>query len=159
MLVLPSRLPRPILIANLTAPLRVLIRRSKTDQEGAGATVAIPEGRRLRPKALLEDWLAQAGIQDGFLFRRLTASGVPMPFPMSDRAVARVVQARAEAAGYKAVDFAGHSLRVGFLTAAARSGAYVFKMREVSRHRSMQVLSNYVRDTELFRDHAGDEFL
>jgi len=34
--------------------LRVTVRRSKTDQDGAGATIAIPEGRRLRPKALLE---------------------------------------------------------------------------------------------------------
>ncbi len=54
--------------------LRVTIRRGKTDQEGAGATIAIPEGRRLRPKALLEAWVAQAGITDGILFRRLPAS-------------------------------------------------------------------------------------
>ena len=46
-----------------------------------------------------------------------------------------------------------------FLTAAARSGASVFKMREVSRHKSMQVLADYVRDAELFRDHAGEGFL
>ena len=78
---------------------------------------------------------------------------------MSDRAVARLVQARAVAAGYATADFAGHSLRAGFLTAAARSGASVFKMREVSRHKSMQVLADYVRDAELFRDHAGDGFL
>ncbi len=81
------------------------------------------------------------------------------PDPMSDRAVARLVQARAAAAGYAAADFAGHSLRAGFLTAAARSGASVFKMREVSRHKSMQVLADYVRDAELFRDHAGEGFL
>jgi len=139
--------------------LRLTIRRGKTDQEGAGATIAIPEGRRLRPKALLEAWLAQAGIVDGFLFRRLTAARLVTSAPMSDRAIARLVQARAAAAGYVAADFAGHSLRAGFLTAAARSGASVFKMREVSRHKSMQVLADYVRDAELFRDHAGDGFL
>jgi len=165
--------------------LRVIIRRSKTDQDGAGAVIAIPEGRRLRPKALLEAWIARAGIADGFLFRRLTTSraggsagasaagngsavgidvvvtptGVVTPYPMSDRAVARLVQARARAAGYAGEDFAGHSLRAGFLTAAARSGASVFKMREVSRHKSMQVLADYVRDAELFRDHAGEGFL
>jgi hypothetical protein len=137
---------------------------------GAGAVIAIPEGSRLRPKALLASWIAAAGIGDGFLFRRLTreraarrraasAVSIVTPEPMSDRAVARLVQARAAAAGYAAADFAGHSLRAGFLTAAARSGASVFKMREVSRHRSMQVLADYVRDAELFRDHAGDGFL
>ncbi len=141
--------------------LRVTIRRSKTDQDGAGATIAIPEGRRLRPKALLEAWIERGGISDGFLFRRLVPgpAGGATASPMSDRAVARLVQLRVAQAGYVAADFAGHSLRAGFLTAAARSGASVFKMREVSRHKSMQVLADYVRDAELFRDHAGEGFL
>lgn len=69
------------------------------------------------------------------------------------------MQARAAAAGYQVADFAGHSLRADFLTAAARAGASVFKMREVSRHKSLQVLADYVRNAELFRDHAGDGFL
>jgi hypothetical protein len=52
-------------------------------------------------------------------------------------------------------DFGAHSLRAGFLTSAARRGASVFKMRDVSRHKSMDVLQAYVRDADLFRDHAG----
>ena len=143
--------------------LRVTIRRGKTDQEGAGATIAIPEGRRLRPKARLEAWVQQGGMVDGFLFRRLirgkAGEATVSVSPMSDRAIARLVQARVLAAGYDPLDFAGHSLRSGFLTAAARSGASIFKMREVSRHKSMQVLADYVRDAELFRDHAGEGFL
>jgi hypothetical protein len=43
----------------------------------------------------------------------------------------------------------------GFLTSAARRGASVFKMRGVSRHTSIDVLQAYVRDADLFRDHAG----
>lgn len=143
--------------------LRVTIRRGKTDQEGAGATIAIPEGRRLRPKAQLDAWVQQGGVVDGFLFRRLVrgkaGEATVSASPMSDRAVARLVQARVLAAGYNPASFAGHSLRSGFLTAAARSGASIFKMREVSRHKSMQVLADYVRDAELFRDHAGEGFL
>ncbi len=141
--------------------LRVTIRRSKTDQDGAGATIAIPEGRRLRPKALLDAWLERGGISDGFLFRRLIPgpAGGATASPMSDRAVAQLVQARVAQAGYVGGDFAGHSLRAGFLTSAARSGASVFKMREVSRHKSMQVLADYVRDAELFQNHAGEDFL
>jgi hypothetical protein len=34
-------------------------------------------------------------------------------------------------------------------------GASVFKMRDVSRHKSMDVVQAYVRDAALFRDHAG----
>ena len=143
--------------------LRVTIRRGKTDQEGAGATIAIPEGRRLRPKARLDAWVQQGGVVDGFLFRRLirgkAAEATVSVSPMSGRAIARLVQARVLAAGYDPAGFAGHSLRSGFLTAAARSGASIFKMREVSRHKSMQVLADYVRDAELFRDHAGEGFL
>lgn len=67
------------------------------------------------------------------------------------------MQARAAAAGCNPADFAGHSLRAGFLTAAASAG--VFKMREVSRHKSMQVLADYVRHAELFRYYAGDGLL
>jgi integrase len=57
--------------------------------------------------------------------------------------------------GLDAADFSGHSLRSGFLTSAARRGASVFKMRDVSRHKSMDVLQGYVRDADMFRDHAG----
>jgi hypothetical protein len=53
------------------------------------------------------------------------------------------------------LDFGAHSLRAGFLTSAARRGASVFKMRDVSRHKPMDVLQAYVRDADLFRDHAG----
>ena len=107
--------------------------------------------------------MQQAGIVDGFLFRQLIrgkeGGATVSVSAMSDRAVARLVQARVLAAGYDPASFAGHSLRSGFLTAAARSGASIFKMREVSRHKSMQVLADYVRDAEVFRDHAGEGFL
>ena len=39
--------------------------------------------------------------------------------------------------------------RAGFLTSAARRGASVFKMRDVSRHKSMDVLQANVRDADL----------
>jgi hypothetical protein len=51
--------------------------------------------------------------------------------------------------------FVGHSLRAGFLTSAAARGASIFKMMDVSRHRSVDTLRGYVRDAELFKDHAG----
>ena len=151
--------------------LRLLIGRSKTDQAGEGATIPIPEGRRIRPKALLLAWsgAAMAAAQElknplitfktGPLFRRLTRGGELTADPMSDRAVARLVQRCAAAAGLNPAKYAGHSLRAGFLTEAARQGASIFKMRDVSRHKSVQVLSDYVRDAELFHDHAGAKFL
>jgi hypothetical protein len=72
--------------------------------------------------------------------------------------VAEVVKQRAERA-LDPVEFSGHSLRSGFLTSAAGSGASVFKMMAVSRHKSMDTLSGYVRSAELFQDPAGAVFL
>jgi len=139
--------------------LRLTIARSKTDRTGAGAVIAIPEGSRIRPKALLLAWMAAAGHASGPLFRRLSRSDALTEAAMSDRAIARLVQQHAAAAGYDPTQFAGHSLRAGFLTEGAAQGATIFKLQEVSRHKSVQVLSDYVRNAELFRDHAGQRFL
>ena len=61
--------------------------------------------------------------------------------------------------GLEASTFSGHSLRSGFLTSAAESGASIFKMMETSRHRSMDTLRGYVRRVDLFKEHAGAAFL
>lgn len=139
--------------------VELLIAHSKTDQESEGVIVAIPEGQRIRPKALLLTWMATAGHRDGPLFRLLTRGDALTADRMSDRAVARLVQRYAAAAGFDPAVFSGHSLRAGFLTEAASNRASIFKMQDVSRHKSVQVLSEYVRSVELFEDHAGARFL
>jgi hypothetical protein len=48
----------PDTLARDTDRLRVRIRRSKTDQEGQGAEVAILRGCRLRPVEAVQSWLA-----------------------------------------------------------------------------------------------------
>jgi site-specific recombinase XerD len=60
--------------------------------------------------------------------------------PLSAFSAAQVVKAYAERAGLDPAQFAGHSLRSGFLTSAAEAGASVFKMMEVSRHKSLDTL-------------------
>lgn len=99
-----------------------------------GATKTDPEGRRIRPVALLEAWLEAAGIADGAVFRDVVR-GQASAGPISDRTVARVVQR------------------------AARAGASLFRLKDVSRHRSTDVLAAYVREAGLFTDHAGKGFL
>lgn len=137
--------------------MRVRIVRSKTDQEGRGVVIAVPDGRRLQPVAHLNAWLARAGISDGLVFRNLVNGRVGTA--LTGQSVSLVVKRRVLAAGYDPASFAAHSLRAGFLTSAAAAGASIWKMREVSRHRSVQVLSDYVRDSDLMRDHAGKDFL
>ena len=78
---------------------------------------------------------------------------------MSDRSVARLIQCYAEKVGLDPETIGGHSLRAGFLTEAARSGASLPKMQEVSRQKKLEVLLGFIRSAELFEDHAGGGFL
>ena len=137
----------------------ITLRKSKTDQEGRGHRIVIPNGQRIAPVSLLDAWLELGAISDGFVFRKLTPQGRVTNKPMKAQGVAIVVKQRAQGAGYDPQDFSGHSLRAGFLTAAGSQGASVFKMREQSRHKSLEMLGEYVRDHDAFRDHAGDGFL
>ena len=139
--------------------LRVTIRRSKTDQEGFGATIAVARGSIACPVDAVRTWIRAAEIADGSLFRPVTRTGKISPRRLSARAIAELVKKYARRAGLKAADFSGHSLRSGFLTSAAARGASIFKMMDVSRHKSIDTLRGYVRDAEMFRDHAGTGLL
>jgi integrase len=135
--------------------LRVTIRRAKTDQEGLGRTLAIARGDTACPVKALAAWLGAAGITSGPLFRPIDKAGTVRDRRLTDRSVANIVKEYAGRAGFDASTFSGHSLRAGFLTSAAGNGASIFKMMDVSGHRSVETLRGYVRDAELFKDHAG----
>lgn len=139
--------------------LTLRIRASKTDQAGAGAVIAIPAGKVLTPVKHLNAWLRVRGGEAGLLFTRIGPTGGLTGEAMSDRSVARLVQRYAAAAGLDPATVAGHSLRAGFLTEAARTRASLAKMQEVSRQKSVDVLMGYIRSAELFDDHAGAGFL
>lgn len=135
--------------------LRVTIRRSKTDQQGAGVIIAIAPGITDCPATAVRIWLRAAGIADGPIFRSINRAGKISPTGLGDRSVANIVKAYADRAGLDATMYSAHSLRSGFLTSAAANGATIFKMMDVSRHKSADTLRGYVRDAELFRNHAG----
>jgi len=138
---------------------RITIRHSKTDQEGAGQEIAVPRGCRIEPVKLVQAWLEAAGISEGFVFRPVAKGSRVLDEPLTGHSAAAIVKRYAELAGLDASAFAGHSLRVGFLSSAAESGAGVLKMVEVSRHKSIDMLRTYVRRADLFREHAGAAFL
>jgi site-specific recombinase XerD len=142
-------------IEETDAGLRVTIRQSKTDQDGEGATIAIARGAVACPVRALRAWLDAAGIEAGALFRSVNKAGAVASARLTDRSVANIVKAMAGSVGLDAGTFSGHSLRSGFLTSAASNGASIFKMMDVSRHKSVDTLRGYVRDAELFKDHAG----
>jgi site-specific recombinase XerD len=135
--------------------LKITIRHSKTDQEVVGATIAVVLGSVACPAKALKAWLAAAGILEGPIFRPINKAGKVRPQRMTDQSVALIVKSHAARVRLDPAQFSGHSLRAGFLTSAAKRGASIFKMMDVSRHRSVDTLRGYVRDAELFRDHAG----
>ena len=154
--------------------LRVLVRRSKVDQEGAGFEKAIPHGRFIRPVALLRDWLEAAGITDGPVFRPVSRSGrvrglprigEPSPDPerkparMTTQAVADIVKRYATAAGLDASTFGAHSLRAGYITTAAERGADLARIMDQSGHRDTRTVVGYIRRANAFKGHSGSGFL
>jgi site-specific recombinase XerD len=135
--------------------LRVRIKKSKTDQEGVGATIAVCRGSITCPVAATLEWLKAAGITEGPVFRPIRKGGKVTDRRLSAKAVCEIVKNHAGKLGLNAADFGAHSLRAGFLTSAAAKGASIFKMMDVSRHKSVDTLRGYVRDANAFRDHAG----
>jgi integrase len=135
----------------------VTLRRSKTDQQGQGRRVGIPYGSRpgTCPVRAIMAWLEAAGIERGPLFVGLNRHGQLLPGRLSDRAVARVVQRQAEAAGLDASQYGGHSLRAGHATQAAASGASMATIMSQTGHRSEAMVRRYVRHGSLFRDNSA----
>jgi site-specific recombinase XerD len=142
-------------IQECEAGLRVHIGRSKTDQEAQGVTIGIVPGAVACPVRAIKAWLEAAAITDGPVFRSIAKGERVSTVRLSDKSVADIVKRHASRLGLDPAAFGGHSLRAGFLTSAAAKGASIFKMMDTSRHKSVDTLRGYVRDAELFRDHAG----
>lgn len=128
------------------------VRRSKTDQEGAGRQVAISYGRSaLCPVTALRGWLEAAEITAGALFRSVDRHGNVGAAGLSDRAVNVVISRACERAGIDADRFSAHSLRAGLCTQAARDGFTETQIARQSGHRSLNVLRGYIREGDAFR--------
>lgn len=136
--------------------LIVTLRRSKTDQEGAGRKIGIPHGRtRHCPVAALTEWLMRSGITEGAIFRPINRHGQLQPQCLSGDAVSEVIRERLAAAGIDPEGYSGHSLRAGFATSAAQAGASTMKIRAQTGHSSDAMLSRYIRDGEIFVGNAA----
>jgi site-specific recombinase XerD len=145
-------------IGRHTKGIVLTVRRSKTDQTGAGVTKAVPHGRRLGVVAALDAWLAAAKITEGPVFRGVRGSTV-LPDQLSDRQVSRAVKSRAKAVGLDPDDFAGHSLRSGFISTAADHGADLAAVAKHAGHAKIDTTLGYVQIADAFRNHSGSKFL
>ena len=137
--------------------LELLVRRSKTDQEATGRKVGVPYSSlaAVCPVRSLRAWIEVAGITTGPVFRGVDRHGRISSSRADAKTVARVVKRTAEAAGLDASKFAGHSLRAGFVTSAARAGKPERSIAKQTGHRSITILRGYIRDADLFRENAA----
>lgn len=140
--------------------LIVTIRRSKTDQEGAGRRIGMPHGRtRHCPVAAVEAWLSASAIESGPLFRPITRHGHLAETALTGDAVSVLLRERLAAAGIDPEGYSGHSLRAGFATSAAQAGVSTLKIRAQTGHASDAMLARYVREGELFTGNAAGMLL
>lgn len=147
-------------ISTVRQGLVIRLRRSKTDQVGAGRQIGIPFGRsRHCPVKALESWLATSGISEGPLFRPINRHGHVANHRLSGEAVSQIVKHRVASANVDPAGFSGHSLRAGFATSAAMAGVSYWKIRAQTGHASDAMLSRYVRTGELFLDNAAAALL
>jgi len=135
------------------------IRSSKTDQEGRGARIPVPNGVRFKPVATLDAWLAAAKISEGPLFRPIDRHGNIGARALTDRSVARVIKRAAKAAGLDEKLFSGHSPRAGFVTQALDDKVDPLKIMGITRHAKVDTLRIYDRRELAFDTHAGKDFL
>jgi len=144
--------------------MRLTLPQTKGSQTAA-VTVPLPYGQtELCPVRALDAWLAAAKIDSGPVFRRIwlpkkAQKADPPPLPqigadaMTPWAVAAIVKARASAAGFAAKDFAGHSLKRGALTTGMDRGEHPTKLKRLGRHKSFDVLGEYLEFGDLFEGH------
>jgi len=127
--------------------VKITVRRSKTDQEGAGMVRAIPMGRALCPVKALWVYLQESGISEGRVF------------PLSDRTVVNVLRRIASKAGLDPARVSGHSLRAGFMSTAAVRGKSLAAIMRQSGHKSERVALGYIRAATVWQDNAADGLL
>lgn len=138
--------------------LIVRVARSKTDQDGHGQEKGIPSGAAICAVSALKEWLARGDIKEGRVFRSIDRHG-RIGRSISSASVGQIVKAAAEAAGLDSKQFAGHSLRAGFITTAARKGKSLDAIMRTSGHRSETVARGYIRHATLFCDNAATGIL
>jgi integrase len=144
-------------VAETDEGLVVTVRRSKVDQEAAGAKVPLPRGAHAAtcPVRALRAWLDASAITDGAIFCTVDRHG-NVGERLAGADAARIVKRTAARAGLDAATFSGHSLRAGLATQAARSGKSDRAIMAQGRWKSRTMVDRYVRDGALFRDCAAD---
>ena len=124
--------------------VKIFVKRSKTDQSGEGMIKAIPyfDNNNYCPVISLKEWIDVSEIKPGKIFE------------ISDRSVALIIKKYASLSGLDPNRYGGHSLRSGFATSAAESGAEERNIMAMTGHKTTQMVRRYIQEANLFKNNA-----
>jgi site-specific recombinase XerD len=140
----------------VTEGLKILIRRSKTDQFGEGFTKALPyfDNQQYCPVASLKKWIEISKITSGPVFRGISKGSKLSENRLTDQTVALLIKKYLNLIGIDSKNYSGHSLRSGFATSAAESGAEERSIMAMTGHKSTEMVRRYIKEANLFKNNA-----
>ena len=136
--------------------LKINVKRSKTDQFGEGSVKGIPyfDNVQYCPVVSIKKWIKISNIKTGPLFRRFTKGSNLSESRLTDQAVALLIKKYLQLAGIDSKNYSGHSLRSGFATSAAESGAEERTIMAMTGHKSPEMVRRYIKTANLFKNNA-----
>ena len=136
--------------------VKVQIRRSKTDQFGEGSIKALPyfDSSQYCPVTSLKNWIEISRITSGPVFRRFVKGSKLTEKRLTDQTVALLIKEYLNLAGIDSKHYSGHSLRSGFATSAAESGAEERSIMAMTGHKSTEMVRRYIKEANLFKNNA-----
>jgi site-specific recombinase XerD len=136
--------------------VKIIIRRSKTDQFGEGMVKGLPyfANQSYCPVLHLKKWLELSNIKSGPLFRRFSKSFKLSNNRLTDQSVALLLKSYLNTAGIENKNYSGHSLRSGFATVSAESGADERSIMAMTGHKTTQMVRRYIKEANLFKNNA-----
>ena len=136
--------------------LKINLRRSKTDQFGEGFTKALPyfDSSQYCPVVSLKKWIDISKITSGAVFRRFSKGSRLSENRLTDQTVALLIKEYLKLTGIDSKNYSGHSLRSGFATSAAESGAEERSIMAMTGHKSTEMVRRYIKEANLFKNNA-----
>jgi site-specific recombinase XerD len=136
--------------------LKIVVKKSKTDQFGVGLTKGIPyfDNTLYCPVTTVQRWINLSKIKKGSLFRRFSKGSKISEHRLTNQTVALLIKKYLNVAGINSSNYSGHSLRSGFATSAAEAGAEERSIMAMTGHKSAEMVRRYIKDANVFNNNA-----
>jgi len=136
--------------------LKINVKRSKTDQFGEGSTKGLPyfDNSKYCPVVSISKWIEISKISSGAIFRRFTKGSKLSEKRLTDQTVALLIKEYLKLANIDSKNYSGHSLRSGFATSAAESGAEERSIMAMTGHKSAEMVRRYIKEANIFKNNA-----